>query len=318
MRDVLWVVKNIGPPVLAGYAAFQLLKGGMMAAAAASKIFAVVNTVLFAFQAVAQGAATKQEALNMIMSANPVALICTAISVAIGLLVLLSSKVGGIGPAFRVVGETFMKFVLTPFNLWLDMVKGALTLLSHIPGLGGLKDASKFVGSAQDTMNKLLTGSTSTLVNSGLAAYTDPYKSARAKVTAKDAGPVSAETVNNHISRISPTFAAPTAVPMKTAAVPPGAPRKPSTPIAEPAKAATVPTTRTGSTAAASRAMSPAASAIRTAPVQTRQAPNASAVALQARSQVNVRVDNSEAPNVTSRVTVQAAPIRDDLTGANP
>lgn len=228
-RDVLWVAKNFGPPVLAGVAAFRLLKGAMFAAAAAGKLFGVVNTVLFAFQAVAQGAATKQEALNMVMSANPIGLICTAISVAVGLFILLSSKMGGAGNAAMFLGQTLLKVLLTPVNLVVYAIQRLLLLISKIPGLGAkLAPALDAVKGFQSGMNTTLTGS------SGMFDYAGTYM-------ANLAADKKAE----------------------------------------------------------------------------RKAPNSGAVALQARMQANVRVDNSAAPGVTSRVTVAPA-IQDDRLGANP
>jgi hypothetical protein len=181
LTTVWWVVKNLGPPILAGALAFQTLKTAMLAAAFAGKIFAVVNTIVFAFQAVAGGAATKMEALNMVMRAHPVGLVCTALSILIALFMLLSSKVGGPGNAFRVIGETIMKFSFLPLNMMIDSVRILMDLLSHVPGLGKLGEWSQQAGALQSKMNTYFTGSAS--------AYdiNDPYKRARSAELARQA-----------------------------------------------------------------------------------------------------------------------------------
>ncbi|MBU1080904.1 MAG: tape measure protein [Spirochaetes bacterium] len=181
LQFVLWAVQNLAGPVLAGVAAFTVLKYGLLAAAAAGKIFGLVNTILFAYQAYAGGAATAQEALNLVMAANPVGLIVAGISILVGLFVLLASKVGGVGPAFTVLGQTLMKGLLAPVNLIIDGLQFLFGLLSKIPGLGGLADIKAGIQSFQDSMNAALTGS------EGAYNFAQPYKDARDKSLGREA-----------------------------------------------------------------------------------------------------------------------------------
>jgi hypothetical protein len=230
LRDVLWVVKNIGPPVLAAATAFTVLKGSLMGAATAGPaLLGKLNNIGFALQAFKGGAATFGEALKLGFGISPIQLVCGAIAVAVGLFVLLSSKMGGAGNAAMFLGQTLLKALLTPVNLLMYGVQGLLTLISKIPGVGNaLTPALDAVKNFQTGMNKTLTGS------AGMFDYAGTYE---ANLSADKKA--------------------------------------------------------------------------------ERKAPNAGAVALQARMQANVRVDNSAAPGVTSRVTVAPA-IQDDRLGANP
>jgi len=185
---IVWSAQNLAPPILGAVVAFNAIKYSMIAAAAAGKIFSVVNTIMFAFQSVAGGAATAQEALNMVMAANPVGLIITAIAVVIGLFTLLATKVGGVGNAFKVVGQTLMKFFVMPLNLVIDSIQMAIGLLSLIHGVGDkLAGVNEKISSFQAMTNKTLTGSES--------AYniTDPYKNARSEYLSSREAPNQAQ-----------------------------------------------------------------------------------------------------------------------------
>lgn len=180
---VLWAVKNLAGPVLAGAATFTVLKYGLLAAAAAGKVFGLVNTILFAYQAYAGGAATAQEALNMVMNANPVGLVVTGISILVGLFVLLASKVGGVSPAFTVLGQTMMKGLLAPVNLVIDGFQMLMLLASKLPGQVGQSFAAGYadIQAFQQNMNSTLTGS------SGSYDFATPYQTAREKKLEREA-----------------------------------------------------------------------------------------------------------------------------------
>lgn len=177
IRDILWLVQNFGGPVLAAVVAFNTLKYSLLAVAAAGKIFALINVLMEAYALYAGGACTAQEALNLVMVANPIGLICAAIAILVGLMVLLASKVGGLGNAFTVVGQTMMKWFLIPINSAIDGVKMLIGMLAKIPGLGGLKDVAAGLDAFQAKTNTMLTGSET----HGFSSLADPYKNARKK-----------------------------------------------------------------------------------------------------------------------------------------
>jgi hypothetical protein len=84
-----------------------------------------------------------------------------------------------IGNAFRVVGQTIMKFMLTPINLALTGIVSLLDLLSNIPGAGNMiGNARDSVRGFQDKMNTTLTGSDSHLFNGGVSTFADPVRAA--------------------------------------------------------------------------------------------------------------------------------------------
>lgn len=156
----VWAVKNLGPPILAAVVAYNSLKYGMLAAAAAGKIFGLVSRIMEAYQLYAGGAASAQEALNLVMNANPVGLIVAGVSILVGLFTLLAIKTGGVKNAFTILGQTILKALLTPINLAMDAIQGLLSLVAKIPGLGKFaKGAASGIESFQDGMNKTLTGS---------------------------------------------------------------------------------------------------------------------------------------------------------------
>jgi hypothetical protein len=153
--------------------------------------------------------------LNAIMNANPISLIVLGIAALTTGFVILASKVGGVGNAFKVVGQTIMKVVLTPFNfiltaidavistagniesigeafkivgqsvmkfaltpinLVISAVGGLLSAIGHIPGADWAKTGFEAIKGFQDKMNVMLTGSESTILNSGGRAFFDPSR----------------------------------------------------------------------------------------------------------------------------------------------
>jgi hypothetical protein len=167
-----------------------------MGAVVAFKALEVIKSVRIALDAykaaqIAAGAATAGTAtathiLGLALKSIGIGLIIAAIAAAVQGISYLSGKVGGLGNAFKVVGQTIMKWILTPINLFFEYIKGVLSLLSNIPGIGDkIAGARDVVAGVQNKMNTLLTGSESTLFNSGLGALADPYKNARSAELAR-------------------------------------------------------------------------------------------------------------------------------------
>jgi hypothetical protein len=66
------------------------------------------------------------------------------------------------------VGQSILKFWLTPINLVVDAIQGLLGLVSKIPGVGKLADGiSDGIEKVQGTINKALTGSAGTFDYAG-------------------------------------------------------------------------------------------------------------------------------------------------------
>lgn len=99
------------------------------------------------------------------LAATPVGIIIAAVGVLVGLFTFLASKVGGVGNAFKVLGRVIMTVLLSPLNLLIGAYTNLLQLLSLLPGKAGegfaqmANDAARM----QDKMNKMLTGSESSI-----------------------------------------------------------------------------------------------------------------------------------------------------------
>jgi hypothetical protein len=178
---VLQTIRDYGPSILKATIAFNALKYILLATAQAGVIFSKMKDVMFALQAWKSGAASFGEALKLGLNVSPVQLVVTAIAAAIGLFLLLSSKVGGAGPAFLVLGQTLMTGLLAPVNLIIDGLQFLFGLLAKIPGLGGLADVNAGIQTFQDSMNSKMTGS------AGAYDFAQPYKDAREKKLERDA-----------------------------------------------------------------------------------------------------------------------------------
>jgi hypothetical protein len=137
--------------------------------------------------------------LNAVMAANPMTLILAGIAAVIAVVIMamthLSNQVGGLGNAFKVVGQTIMKVLLTPINLAITGIVSLLDLLSNLPGVGDLIGSGRdAVKGFQDSMNTLLTGSDSTLFNSGLSAFSDPFNIAKDTESSRQAAAAGTST----------------------------------------------------------------------------------------------------------------------------
>ena len=129
--------------------------------------------------------------LDAAMDANPVGLIVLgieALAVGVALMVIHWKTVM---PILRAVGETFMRWILTPVNLIIDGIKGLLWLLSQLPGKVGepFKTALAAVQGFQDKMNTDLTGDTNQF------GFKDIWANAKAPQT-----PATNVTVRNQVA----------------------------------------------------------------------------------------------------------------------
>lgn len=184
--------KKWSPLIIGVAAAFTIVTVAQKAALAASIAFRAGSAIMEAYALVTGGAATVQEAFNLVMAANPIGLVITAIAalIAVGILIAKhwkeitawidhawkSIKAFAVGiwntvlPYLKAFGGTLMKYWLLPINLVMDGVEGLLTLLSKLPGKVGapFKEALQSVTGFQDKMNQTLTGSAGTFDFGGI------------------------------------------------------------------------------------------------------------------------------------------------------
>ncbi|MDR3247528.1 MAG: hypothetical protein LBT39_01970, partial [Treponema sp.] len=219
--DFVSAVMKLASAVLLVWGAFQLLNGVIAIFEGITSAIGIAKGAMFIFNAVCEG--------------NPLVLIITGIVAAVALLitgfVLLTKKVGGIGPALEVVGQTIMKALLTPFNLVLDAVQGLMYGLGHVPGMDWAMKASESIGGFQDKINTAITGSSSTLLESGakgavagyqeggilggiagaakgaVGTYTEPYNQHRADYLAEHPEEL-ADSESAGFSKLADIFAA--------------------------------------------------------------------------------------------------------------
>jgi hypothetical protein len=142
LPKIIGFVKDFGPPIMAAVIAFNLLKYGMLAAAAAGKIFGLVNTIMFAYQAVTAGACTVQEALNLVMAANPIGVIIIGVAILIGLIVLLVTH-GKQVSAWMSKNKELLIGLLGPVGL---IINAIIALTSHFKAIQASFKAEGFIG----------------------------------------------------------------------------------------------------------------------------------------------------------------------------
>ena len=136
--------------------------------------------------------AAAQELWNAATDGNPIGLIVMGIAALVAGFVLLATNMGGVGNAFKFLGNVIMKALLTPINLVLDGIIFLMTLISKMPGLGkimapGLEAVKDF----QNKMNKTLTGT------EGQFDYKGTYENDKASGKAPNSGVASG--YNMHI-----------------------------------------------------------------------------------------------------------------------
>jgi hypothetical protein len=163
--------------------------------AALPAIIGAVKTVTFALAAVQGGAATVAEAFNLVLAANPVGLVCIAIAALVGIITLMVIHWKTVGPVLANVGQSFLKWILTPVNLVMSAIQSLLTLYSKIPLIGGkFGEAAKGMKGFQDKMNMTLTGRAGTFDYAGV--WND----------GKSQTPVSSNTTTTNRSQLDVNF----------------------------------------------------------------------------------------------------------------
>ena len=157
-------------PLIKGFERFLSIVVGVV------KFLEIFGPAILAIAAAIKVLTAVQSAYNLVLLitkaiASPAILITYAIIAAIALLIagiiLLvkhwDSVVGVlkvVGGFFKKVGQTMIKWMLTPINLMLDAVGGLLRVLAKIPGLGGLVGgAADAIDEFQGKMNVTMTGS---------------------------------------------------------------------------------------------------------------------------------------------------------------
>jgi hypothetical protein len=182
--------------------------------------------------------------LNLIMHASPITLIVLAVAALITGFIILASKVGGVKEAFKVVGQTLMKLALGPFNLAITAVDTFIAVFNNVPTLEGkleifgkmflkyiltpingavsavgalleaigkipdagwARDASGVIKTWQDKANVFLTGSESTVWNSGGKALFEPAQEA-VKAGSPSALKAWQDSVNTFLTGSDSTF----------------------------------------------------------------------------------------------------------------
>jgi hypothetical protein len=224
IRLVSTVIK-FAPAILIAVAAIKAFSVAKAVYQGVTIAVQAYNAMLAAQKTATTATTVAQTGLNAAMKANIIGLIVSAVVILIGLFVQLAQKVGGVKNAFIVVGQTLMKWVLTPFNVLLDAIQfilpmgarigviiaesfkaagqtilkymltpinlvisgvaGLLGLIGKIPGADWAKNAADGIKGFQDKMNTALTGSESTLLSDGPTALLDPARAASAGMSDK-------------------------------------------------------------------------------------------------------------------------------------
>jgi phage-related protein len=156
---VSWVIDNLPkliPIITAAVAAFMT--------------FSLVKGVIDGVKNAIMG-------IQTVLSMGPMGVIFLIITALIAGFTFLSQKVGGVENALELLkdalvttGQTIMRFLLTPLNMTVDAIQGVLFAIGKVTKAKWAMDASEQLGAFQDKMNALLTGTTNTFLENGLAA----------------------------------------------------------------------------------------------------------------------------------------------------
>ena len=136
---VVWILQTFGPALLAGATAMFVMNNALVLGKGAVEAYkfamGVLNTVIAAFQLSAEAGTGAMGALNLMMDANPIGLIITAVAVLIGLIAFLWTNVDGFADGFMAflgaIGRTFetvASMVLVPLLGLIDLVLTGLSL----------------------------------------------------------------------------------------------------------------------------------------------------------------------------------------------
>jgi hypothetical protein len=111
---------------------------------------------------------------------TPFNLLLTGVQAALGLF----AEFSGVAAIFEAIGQTIMKWLLTPINTVIDAIGGLLSVVSKFDPSGVTRGAMEAVKAFQDKMNVTLTGSASTIGHNGLSALVDPARNVDANAKA--------------------------------------------------------------------------------------------------------------------------------------
>jgi len=147
-------------PILTKIIGIVFALAGVITAVAGAIVLATKLYMLFARAiTIVKGAMV---IFNFIASMNPISLIVIAVAALVTGFIILADHVGGIGNAFKVLGQAILQFVLSPINLLIAGIVELLKLASLIPGVGEqFGNAGKSLEGFQDSINQKLFGTTS-------------------------------------------------------------------------------------------------------------------------------------------------------------
>jgi TP901 family phage tail tape measure protein len=141
----------------------------ILAVVAAIKIIVAVMTVWNLVLGITSAVASPI-LVTVILIVAAVALLAAGVYLMVKHWGKVKEVLAGVIDIFKKVGQTMIKWMLTPINLLLDMVGGLLTVLAKIPGLGDLVGgAADAIDAFQGKMNMTMTGS------AGAYDYASPW-----------------------------------------------------------------------------------------------------------------------------------------------
>jgi len=163
-------VKDFGPAILAGVAAFYALKTATIVFSVVNGIIKTAQLVMFAFSAVTQGAATAQEALNLVMTANPIGLIIVGIAALIAFVVLMIKHWNDASGVFVIVKKSIMSLIALAFLPLVEIIEVVTR---------GLEIVGKLFGLNMSGVKKFREGMEGFLVRNTFLSGTDNSKDAK-------------------------------------------------------------------------------------------------------------------------------------------
>jgi hypothetical protein len=138
-------IKDWGPAILAAVAAFYLLRGATIAFSAITAIMKVAQVAMFAYSAFTQGAATAQEALNLVMDANPIGLIIVGIAALIAIVVLMIQHWNDATGVFVIVKKSIMSLItlaFLPLLVTIELITRGIEIFGKLFGINTDKVAA--------------------------------------------------------------------------------------------------------------------------------------------------------------------------------
>ncbi|GHV78081.1 hypothetical protein AGMMS49942_29020 [Spirochaetia bacterium] len=178
IKNIIGFLEKFGPAIITVVAAWKLF----------NTTVTIAKAVMLAF--------------NITASANPIGLIVVAVVSLIAGIALLSAKVGGLGNAFKVIGETIatffsaiwetitnfaisigktvMRAIMTPVNAALDGIVKLLSTVSKIPKIGGFAtEAIGSIRSFQGRADTVFAKDDTPIISKKFSELAKPYNDAR-------------------------------------------------------------------------------------------------------------------------------------------